>query len=280
VRAEGTSGGGARLVAMTHRIGITLLLATTFVVGACSGAGGSATPGPSDEPPGGTAPQGLDGRTFLSTGIAGRALVDGSRVRLTFNGNQIGVHAGCNSMGGTYAVDGGHLVLGQMGTTSMACEDPLMDQDAWLSAFLDGAAIDLVGDTLGLANGGVTLALQDREVADPDRPLAGTRWVLDAIISGEAVSSVPAGVTAALIFEAGRVSVEAGCNRGGGTVEVTDATLAFGPIGLTKMACEPAAMAVEQAMTAVLSGQVGYTIEAGTLTLDAGAAGLMFRAAD
>jgi adhesin HecA-like repeat protein len=90
---------------------------------------------------------------------------------------------------------------------------------------------------------------------------------------------VPIGVTATLTFSDGRVDVEAGCNGGGGAVQVTDTTLVFGPIGLTKMACAPDAMAVEGTVTAVLSGAAGYTIEAGTLTLDAGGAGLMLRAA-
>lgn len=262
---------------MSHRIAISLLLATAALLGACTG-GGSTTPGASGDPPGAIAPQGLDGRTFLSTAIDGRVLVAGSVVRLTFRGDQIGAQAGCNSLGGIYRLDGDRLVVGQMGGTDMGCDAPLMDQDTWLAGFLDGAAIDLDGDTLSLKNGDVTLTLQDREVADPDRPLAGTRWVLDGIVSGDAVSSVPAGVTAALTFSEGRVDVEAGCNRGGGTVEVADATISFGQIALTKMACEGDAMAVEEAMTAVLSGQVGYTIEAGRLTIDAGGAGLMLRA--
>ena len=55
--------------------------------------------------------------------------------------------------------------------------------------------------------------------------------------------------------------------------------IAFGPIGLTKMNCGPEVMAVEQAVTATLSGQVRYTIAAGSLTLDAGGRGLTLRAA-
>ena len=72
----------------------------------------------------------------------------------------------------------------------------------------------------------------------------------------DAVSSVPAGVVAALTFSAGRVDVEAGCNRGGGAVSATDATLTFGPIALTKMACEGGAMEVERLVSEVLSGDV------------------------
>ena len=50
-------------------------------------------------------------------------------------------------------------------------------------------------------------------------------------------------------------------------------------MALTKMACPADAMAVEQAMTSVLSGDVGYAIEADVLTITAGPNGLTFRAA-
>jgi heat shock protein HslJ len=266
-------------------------LMSTLVLGACAGGGGAASPAPSGSPPGSpdasppgspdatSGRQGLEGRTFLSVASAGRALVAGSRVRISFQGGQIAASGGCNSMSGPYAIDGDRLLVRQLGSTEMACERALMDQDDWLAGFLDGATLALAGDTLTLAKDGVRLTLLDREVADPDRPLLGTRWVVDGLISGGLVSSVPAGVVAALTFTDGRVEVEAGCNRGGGAVTITDTTLTFGPIALTKMACPGAAMEVERAVTAALSGEVQYAIEAGTLTLQGGAAGLMLRAA-
>jgi len=271
---------------MRLRSFVTLAVASALLIGACAGGGAqtaspqpNGSPPPSEVPPGGSGRQGLEGRTFLSTAIDGRALVAGSRVRLSFEGGQISASAGCNSMGGPYALVGNRLVARQLATTEMACDPPLMDQDQWLAGLLDGAVIALDGDTLTLAKDGVRLTLRDREVADPDRPLAGTRWVLDGIVAGGAVSSVPAGVVAALTFTDGQVDVETGCNRGGGAVTITAATLTFGPIALTKMACAADAMAVERALTAVLSGQVGYTIDAATLTLDAGGRGLILRAA-
>ncbi|OGO54295.1 MAG: hypothetical protein A2V84_02345 [Chloroflexi bacterium RBG_16_70_13] len=263
---------------MKHRASITFLIAT-FLVAACSGGAGSATPGPSGSPPNGAAPQGLDARTFLSTGVEGRDLVAGTQIRISFQDGQVSASGGCNSMSGPYLLDGDRLVARSLATTEMACEEPLMAQDIWLADLLDGATIDLDGTTLTLTKGGVSLTLEDRVVADPDRPLLGTRWVVDGLVSGGAVSSVPAGVTAALTFSDGRVDVEAGCNRGGGSVAITATTLGFGPIALTKMACGANAMAVEAAVGAVLSGTVTYSIVAGTLTLDAGGPGLILRAA-
>lgn len=250
-----------------------------MLISACAGGGGAAAPAPSGEPPGGPGRQGLEGRTFLSTGAIGRTLAPDSVVRLSFGAGQIGASGGCNSMGGPYAIDGDRLVVQQLAMTEMACEPALMVQDQWLAGLLDGATIALAGDTLTVTKDGVGLTLLDREVADPDRPLVGTRWVVDGLVSADAVSSVPVGVTAALTFAPGWVDVEAGCNQGGGAVTVTDATLTFGPIALTKMACEGGAMEVERTVLAVLSGEVGYDVDAGTLTLDAGAAGLILRAA-
>ena len=246
---------------------IVLILVAASLVVACS------TPGTSPSP------TGLDGRTFLSTKVVDHDLVPGSTVRLTFNGDQLGINAGCNHMAGAYAITDGKLTTGQMAMTDMACDEPLMAQDTWVASFVGGAAISLAGDTLTLGHAEVTMTLTDREVADPDRPLDGTRWVVDAIVTGDAVSSVPAGVMAALTIANGQMQVEAGCNTGSASVTSTETTLSIGPLGLTKKGCEPAAMAVERAMTAVLSGEVGYRIEADVLTLTGDGAGLMLRAA-
>ena len=264
---------------MQTRTLLSLAMISALLVGACTSRAGASAPTVGADPPSTTAAAGLDDRTFLATEAFGRVLVPDSQVRLSFRDGQIGASGGCNSIGGPYTVEGDRLVVRQLAMTEMACGAVLMDQDAWLASLLDGAAIRLEGDTLTLAKPAAGLTLVDREVVDPDRPLAGTRWVVDGLVEGDAVSSVPAGVVAALTFSPGRVDVEAGCNRGGGAVSVTGATLTLGPIALTKMACEGDAMEVERLVSEVLSGDVRYTIEAGTLTLDAGATGLTLHAA-
>ena len=81
------------------------------------------------------------------------------------------------------------------------------------------------------------------------------------------------------MIKGGRAEVNLGCNRGGGSVEVTADTLTFGPLMTTKMACEAGPGSVESAMVGVLTGPVTYTIDADVLTLNANGAGLIFRAA-
>ena len=113
-----------------------------------------------------------------------------------------------------------------------------MAQDQWLSKFLGYVGITLDGDTLTLEDGAVRMTLLDEEVANPDQPIEGTLWVVDGIVSGEAVSRVPEGVTASLRIVDGQAEVQFGCNSGGGPVEVTPDTLTFGPMLSTRMACE------------------------------------------
>jgi heat shock protein HslJ len=183
---------------MKPRILLSLALVSMLGLAAC--AGSTASPAPTPSPAPRDPASGLDGRTFLSTGATGATLVPGSQVRIAFAGGNIAANAGCNSMSGAYTIVDDRLDVGMLAMTEMACQEPLMAQDGWVAALLDGATITLDGDTLTLAQDGVALTLQDREVADPDRPLLGTRWVVDGLISGDAVASVPEGVTAALVF--------------------------------------------------------------------------------
>lgn len=245
-------------------------LAAAALLAACSTA---AAPSPSPSP------ASLDGHTYLSTGLQGETLVPGTQIRLAFADGNLTAQAGCNTMGGTYAIDGPRITTTQMFMTEMGCEEPRMGQDEWLARFLGEVTYTLEGDTLTLTNGPIQVTLLDEEVATPDLPLEGTHWILDGIVSGDAVSSVPAGVTASIRISGGNVEVEAGCNKGGGAVEVTPGSLTFGPLRLTRMACEAGPGSVESAVMAVLSGGVDYVIDADGLTLNKSDAGLMFRAA-
>jgi heat shock protein HslJ len=252
------------------RSSLTIAIAiATSVLAACTASGGPGVASPT-----------IDGHTYLSTGIEGASLVPGTQVRLSFSGGSLNANAGCNVMGGSYAIDGDRLRTDQLSMTEMGCDDARQHQDEWLARFLSAATLTLDGDTLTLTDGTIRLTLLDKEVATPDQPLEGTSWVLDGIISGDAVSSVPAAVTAAIQVAGGRVEVNAGCNTGGGQVEVSGGTITVGPIVLTKMACAPEAMTVEGAVITVLSGPVAFGIDADSLTLTAGDRGLTFRAAN
>ena len=240
-------------------------------VAACTASAGMSAAGT-------VAPSQLDGHSFLSTSIQGRALVTGTRVRIGFDAGSLTANADCNTMSGKYTVSGGQLAVTELATTEMGCASALSAQDQWLATLLGGAAITLAGSTLTLETSGVTLTLLDRVVADPDRPLVGTSWVLDSIGSGQTMSSVPVGVVASIVFEAGAVQVRAGCNGGSGPATIGPSTISFGSIAMTQVACSPDATSVESALTAVLRGEVAWSIRADALTLVQGANQLVFRA--
>src|SRR5690242_11336508 len=185
-----------------------LLVAATLVVAACSsgaGAGATASAAPIGAPA--ATVDALAGRTFLSTGATGHDIAAGSAIRLAFEETRIGANAGCNQMNGEYEIVDGALAVGPMAMTEMACEQALMDQDAWLAAYLDGAAATLDGDMLTLTKEGTTVTFSDKKVADPDRPLVGTDWVVTGVVSGDAVSSVPEAAKAGIVFDASSVAV-------------------------------------------------------------------------
>ncbi len=250
------------------------MLSAALLLAACSTASPSGSPGPSS-------PAGLDGRAFLSTLVtvdgADRALVGGTQVRLNFQDGQISANGGCNTMGGTYLVSGARLFISGAGVTEMGCDADRMTQDQWLFAFL-GATPDIAldGNELVLTSGDTVITLLDREVADPDLPLVEITWGVVSVISGGAVSSVPAGVVATLTFFAdGTVQIATGCNSGGGNVTITDDTLRFSDLVMTEMACGGAAGEMEAAVLRVVTAEVvGYRIEAGSLELMAGQFGL------
>ncbi len=210
----------------------------------------------------------LEGRTFLSSSVDGHTLVDGTQIRLSFERDSVNARAGCNQLSGVAAIEGGILVVGDMMQTEMGCEQALMEQDTWLGSLLQARpTLSLDDDTLSVTSVDVTVVLIDREVADPDLPLVGTTWVVDGLIDGDAISSVPQNTEASMSITDGTATVRTGCNTGAAGVEITDDTITFAPMAITAMACEPDAMRLEGAVTNVLRGDVSYTIEAGRLTV-------------
>jgi heat shock protein HslJ len=230
----------------------------------------------------------LDGTSWIATLVtehgADRPFAAGSTLRLDFADGGLSVQAGCNHLHGSYRLSGDTLTVGSLASTEMACDQPLMDQDTWLSDTVLGAPLTVAvdGDTLTLSRPGLSLVLTDRRVASPDAPIQGTRWQLEGIQDGDAVSSVPTGVRRAdlTIGQDGTVELHTGCNSGGGTATVDGSTITFGPMVTTQMAClDEARRQTEAAMLAVLDGTVTWSITERSLRLTRGDRGLLFRAA-
>ena len=267
-------------------LGVVPLVAAALATALVAGCGAADEPSGTTAAPAATAPDGgsepgasapdgaepaptaaaLEDRSFAAVTFAGRRPVAGSNAGISFADGRIAVTTGCNTLSGTYAIAAdGRLRAPDLVQTMMGCEPALTRQEDALRELLEsGPRVALAGERLTLTGAdGTALVLTERAEAPGPRPIAGTRWVLETIAgpggADGSASSVPAGVEppTLLIGEDGAVELFAGCNRGGGRATVRDdGFVVFGPIALTRMACDSAATAVEAAVTAILSGRV------------------------
>jgi heat shock protein HslJ len=243
---------------MNPRTALVLVAASTIVLAACGSDDDSSSSGSSP-----TADD-LAGNVYESTGVTGHDLVPDSTITIGFEADTIGATAGCNSMSGGYTITDDTLEIGVMASTMMACGDALATQDTWLNDFLtSGPSIMLDGEALTLSGGDTTITLAARQPA----ALEGTTWIVTGTVVGEAVSTTPGGPVASLTILDGNAAIKTGCNAGSSSVEVTDSTMTFGPVALTRKACPPEETALEQAVTAVLDGEVTYEVDGATLSI-------------
>lgn len=230
--------------------------------------------------------------TYVVTGVteggAPRALVKGSEIRLRFEKGRLGVTAGCNTMGGTYTLDGTRLTVSDLSMTEMGCDSPLMEQDTWVAGLFTRAVQLTTGPDASLISGDVVLALTDREVVSPDKPLVGTRWVLDTLVDGDAASSLPQGSSGYLTLTTKTrydTSVPCGTSQGGRySVEGDRITFTSSSAGIadcfgTNPDVEGDNGLVSEAFRSVLGADVRWSIEENRLTITRGDRGLGFTAA-
>ena len=248
-----------------NRIATALL---TLILTACATSGG------------GTALEG----SFLSTQVTehgqDRPLVDGTRIRLGFDDGQLSANAGCNIFGGSYRLEGDRLIVEGGSMTEMGCDEERSAQDEWLFGLLGSQpTLSQDGDELVLTADDTVITLIDEEVAEPDVPLVGTTWTVESLITGDAVSSVPAGAVATFEFaEDGEVAVNTGCNQGGGRFTVDGDRLTFADVAVTEMACEGPGGELEAAVLPILGADgLTFAIDSNTLTVMAGNQGLILR---
>lgn len=198
-----------------------------------------------------------------------KQLVPGTRIRLDFRvGGALGFHAGCNQLGGTISLGGGVVTMDSYGGTEMGCDPASQAQDEWLGELLrERPTWKLEGDTLTLTRGSTTLVLQDREIVEPDLPIAGTKWTVDGVISGEAVDHFYQLPPAYLTIEGERVTGSTGCNEFHGNATRTAGSLSVGALTVTVSECAGDVGRLEKAVLSVLAGKLSYSIDYNRLEL-------------
>jgi len=266
-----------------------LLLLLLLPVAACGSASEPIPiddPLPSDASPAASSPAG----EYVSNGVPGWP--DGAEpIRLTLEQRAVHVTVGCNRMSGpaSWTVDG-PFEAGPFAGTQMACEDAVMEREAWAIRFLERADRLVVdGTDLALRAGGQEVWFVPASEVEGEEPAAveleGTTWRLRGLTETDGDSSgmlaVPGDVEAVLTIEDGALHFTTGCNDGHGTVRVGDGTLELGGVGVTRRACPGAAAEVERGVLRVLTAdRLACSVSGKTLTLElpSGRYGLQYAA--
>ncbi|WP_454196726.1 META domain-containing protein [Nocardia sp. Marseille-Q1738] len=241
------------------RLALAVLIAPCALAACSSNGPGQTSDGPSPV-----------GRTFLSTGVEGTPIPGGGPLTVSFPDGRIAADAGCNKFSGAVTLDDHVLRVSGLSTTLMACPDDRSGADEWLSGLLNSEPSWRLDDArLTLHSDDRTVTLLDKKVAQPDRPVKGTPWLVTAFIADDAQirsRALDEAKPTLTIAEDGAVSGSTGCNRVTGSADVSGAEITF-RVATTKMACSAEVMEVEQAVLKALDGKTTATVDADTLTL-------------
>lgn len=191
----------------THR-----LTALTLLVAIIAGCG-------ADDPL--AAPTDVTGAWVLTSGRhAGSAIepIDTHPVTIEFDEDGLGGTAACNGYGGTYTLDGSALALSALSITEMACspEEAMALEADYMAALVTVTEARNEGARLILSGPETTLEFEALPPV-PTSDLQGTVWVLDGLITGDAVSSVGGGRATLELFTDGSLLGSTGCRSLTGT---------------------------------------------------------------
>ena len=157
----------------------------------------------------------------------------------------------------------------------MACDEPAMStESAYFANLATTATWSSDGGDLTLmdASGVASLVFAPAPAVMPTDGIEGITWQLvEYIVGGDAVATVPDGVTATLLLQGGHAGGSGGCNTFTGDYTLDGQSLAFGPLASTLMLCEGPGGEVETVYFATLPLVTGWSSDGGRLSLtDAG----------
>jgi heat shock protein HslJ len=214
---------------------------------------------------------------------AGAAITvpDDYRVTITFSADdEVGGQA-CNHYGGTYDLrDDGAISLSAMSMTEMACAEPMMTVEAaYHAALANVTGVERSGDRLTLRGDGVELVFELLPEV-PDAALQNTFWLLESLISGDAVASVQGEPTLKLGSD-GSLSGSTGCRDFSGTYTIVGDTVAVTQLSTTDQACGGAFEAQDRHVIEVIEGGFMVAVTGDRLTLSlVDGTGLDYRAVE
>lgn len=212
----------------------------------------------------------VEGSWQLTRGtVDGEAIpiIDSHPITITFEEDQVGGTASCNSYGGTYGLDGSSITFSDLAMTEMAC----MPEETMLAEQLYGSALTMVttvtlDGTLTLTGPGVELAFEALDPV-PEAELTNTVWVLDGLIRGDAVSSPVADSRATVeFFTDGSMLGDTGCRAFSGRYQVNSAEVVVTELAADGHECEPEMSDQDNHVISSLEGGFRVEIEGGRMT--------------
>lgn len=194
-------------------------------------------------------------------------IIDSHPITLTFDGEQVGGTASCNSYGGTFQLDGSTISFSDLAMTEMACmpEETMIAEQVYASGLTMVEALTL-DQTLVLSGPDVELTF-DRLEPVPDAELTNTIWVLDGLIAGDSVTSPVADSRATVeFFTDGSMLGDTGCRPFSGKYKISGAEVVLTELAADGHECEPGVADQDSRVISALEGSFRVEIENDRLT--------------
>jgi heat shock protein HslJ len=191
-------------------------------------------------------------------------------IDIKLSAGELGGSAGCNRYFGNYELEGDQLrFTSPMGSTQMACEPPVTEQEQrYLGLLAQTVSWQSDGDQLTLLDAQGRTILH-YEAVEPG-PLEGTEWQATGINNGKGgvVSTAHTSLVTA-VFSEGTLSGFGGCNSYNATYEIEGDQITFGPAASTRKLCArpEGLMEQEQQLFAALERVRAFSVTPGTLDL-------------
>lgn len=216
------------------------------------------------------------GTEWQLTRFNGGPVLEGVQTTLVIeSSDRLVGNGGCNNYFASMMVEGDTLSVGTIGSTFMACEPEIMEQESqFLAALQNATRFALRGDTLRVYSDGLQKPLKfalsptTAGVAADEivmiEPLIGTQWQL-AELNGRPVSD--AIQTTLTIESSERIMGKGGCNGYFAPIQVDGDRITLEPIGATMAMCEPDVMDQESQFFQVLQAATQFEYDGTSLLI-------------
>ncbi len=213
----------------------------------------------------------IEGSWQLTSGTVDGAaipIIDSHPITIDFQDGEVGGTASCNHYGGTYQLSGSSISFGVLAMTEMACfPEETMEAEALYAAGL--SMVDEVAVTGGelMLSGETTELVFEALEPVPDAELTDTVWLLDGLISGDAVSSVSGERATLEFFTDGSVLGGTGCRTLSGQYVISGAEVAMTELAALGEECPPDLQAQDDHVLSTLEGPFRVEIDGNRLTI-------------